>query len=138
MFLDSRLRGTNLSKTRKDAWFQDQYNHPHESKHTVGQVLEWFDQTEFDFVNGVPKVTGDQFTKDEQLFVHNRKGSGFEHLMVQARMLLSGGKDGGFFIMIGQKRSNDAEDQSLKQDSQPESETSSWQGDLILQNGTID
>ena len=37
MFLDPRLRGAKLSKPRRDAWFHDQYKHPHESKHTIGE-----------------------------------------------------------------------------------------------------
>ena len=107
MFLDPRLRDTSLSKSRKEAWFQDQYKHPHESKHTIGQVVRWFGQTGFEFVNGVPKATAlDEFAVDEALFACNAEGTWLDHLLVQTGMLLSGGKEGGFFLMIGVKHAD--------------------------------
>ena len=113
MFLDSRLRDPNLSKTRKDAWFYDQYRHPHESKHTIDQILEWFKSTSFEFTNGIPKATIlSEFAVDEPLFVRNDSGTWLDHLFVQTGMLLGGGKEGGFFIMIGEKHSSDDERQA--------------------------
>jgi SAM-dependent methyltransferase len=107
-FLDPRLRDLALSETRKWTWFQDQYNHPHESKHTFGQVLDWFDATELEFVSSVPKAMPfDEFAPDERLFARNPSGSWLDHLLVEAGMLLKGGKHGGLFIMIGRKRSSE-------------------------------
>jgi hypothetical protein len=89
--------------------------HPHESKHTMGQVLKWFDQMGFEFVNGVPKPTPlDGFAVDERLFARNPEGTWLDHLLVQASMLLGGGKEGGFFIVIGKKHSGDGEHQGSK------------------------
>ena len=102
--IDSRLRDKSVGDTRKYTWFQDQYKHPHESKHTIGEVTKWFEQTGFEFVNGIPKVTPfNSFDPDEPLFASNAKGSWLDHLIVQAGMLLGGGKEGGFFVIIGRK-----------------------------------
>ena len=52
----------------------DQYKHPHESKHTYGEVPDWFEQTGFRFLNSVPKVSGGQLTQNERLFEpHSRQ-----------------------------------------------------------------
>jgi SAM-dependent methyltransferase len=105
-FIDHRMRDMRISQTRKQAWFMDQYRHPHESSHTFGEVLGWFRKNAVEFLNSVPKArAGDSFTSQESLFDSNPEGSWFDHLAVQSGMLLSGGAEGGFFLMIGGVRS---------------------------------
>ena len=53
-FLDPRLREQEVREVRKFTWFADQYKNPHESKHTIGEILKWFKKTGFDFVYGIP------------------------------------------------------------------------------------
>ena len=104
-FLDSRLRDKSLNEMRRHTWFMDQYKHPHESKHTIGEVMRWFDDAGFDFVKGIPKPRAfESFAEDEQLFAPGPGGSSLDHFIVQAGMLLTGGSEGGFFVMIGSKR----------------------------------
>ena len=54
-FIDPRLRKTDRGSLKRESWFKDQYKHPHESKHTNGEVLTWFDDNSFEFVNALPK-----------------------------------------------------------------------------------
>ena len=103
--IDPYLRKTKMSAGKRDAWFHDQYCHPHESKHTMGEVLEWFDKCGFDFINGVPKLRPwEPFTDREQLFVPTSSGNTFERGLSQAKLVLTGNQEGGFYIMIGRKR----------------------------------
>jgi SAM-dependent methyltransferase len=102
--LDPRLRVRTLSEVRRRAWFMDQYKNPHESKHTIGEVLRWFDQAGVEFVNGIPKPSVlESFSPDEALFRPHSRGTALDHVIVQFKMLLGGGREGGFFIMIGRK-----------------------------------
>jgi SAM-dependent methyltransferase len=104
-FLDARLRDRRLSGARRRIWFMDQYRNPHESKHTFGELLSWFDQTRFEFVNSIPKSSLlEAFSPGEKLFEPSLHGTPIEHILVQLGMLLSGGKEGGFFIMIGRRK----------------------------------
>lgn len=104
-FLDPRHRVKGLSDVRKQAWFKDQYKHPHESKHTIDEVLGWFDRVGVEFVNSIPKAVASQsFSADERLFEPQPRGSVTDHFLVQAGMLLSGGREGGLFVMIGRKK----------------------------------
>ncbi|MFB0564168.1 MAG: class I SAM-dependent methyltransferase [Candidatus Aminicenantaceae bacterium] len=104
-YLDPRFKDKNLSDLRKLVWFRDQYKNPHESHHTIGEVLSWFDKSGIEFINSVPKSTAfEPFSSGEKLFRANPKGKRFDHFLVQLGMLLSGGREGGFFIMIGQKK----------------------------------
>jgi len=83
----------------------DQYKNPHESKHTIAEVLRWFDQTGFDFVNSIPKLKAfEAFSEKERLFKPNPKGNWLDHFLVQTRLLFTGSKEGGFFLMIGRRR----------------------------------
>lgn len=104
-FLDSRLRDKKIGDLRKFTWFMDQYKNPHESKHTIGEVLKWFDQTGFDFVNSIPKSKAlEVFSEDERIFKPNPRGSWFDHFITQTHLAFTGGKEGGFFIMIGRRK----------------------------------
>jgi SAM-dependent methyltransferase len=104
-FLDSRLREERMVGDRRRAWFMDQYKHPHESKHTIGEVQRWFDDNGFDFVNAIPKAEAfATFAADEKLFADNAPGSRLDHALVQFGLLLQGAREGGFFIMIGRKQ----------------------------------
>ena len=102
-FLDPRLRDRNANDVKKHTWFMDQYKNPHESKHTIGEIQQWFESSGFEFINSIPKSAGERFAEDEKLFEPNPKGPKFDHLMVQFGDLVTGGKDGGFFIMIGRR-----------------------------------
>lgn len=104
-FLDRRLADANLNAARKRAWFRDQYKHPHESKHSFGEVLQWFDRSGVEFVNSIPKcMPGHALEADEHLFDPRSCGTGLDRLAVQFGMLVRGGREGGFFTMIGRKR----------------------------------
>jgi SAM-dependent methyltransferase len=103
--LDPILRGHDRGDIKKLAWFADQYKNPHESKHTIGEVLKWFDEAGFDFVYGMPncKAFGG-FTMRDSIFKTHRRGNWFDHFVVQSRMVYTGKKEGGFFIMIGRRK----------------------------------
>lgn len=104
-FLDPRLRNRSLTAIRRNTWFADQYLNPHESKHTYGEVLQWFDQSGVEFLNSIPKALAfEQFSADECLFEAHPRGGRFDHALVQLGMMLSGGREGGFFVMIGRRR----------------------------------
>ena len=103
--LDPRLRGKKLGDMRKHMWFMDQYKNPHESKHTFGEVIRWFDQEGVEFINSVPKATAfTLLSPEENLFEVNPRGRRLDHFFVQLGMLLRGGREGGFFLMIGRKK----------------------------------
>ena len=103
-FLDPRLRDWKREPARIKAWYMDQYQHPHETRHSMGEVLTWFERYGVDFVNGVPHLDGTDFEVSEKLFAPRAAGSRVSRVMTQLGMLASGGKDGGLFIMIGRKR----------------------------------
>jgi SAM-dependent methyltransferase len=103
-FLDPRLRDKTVGAVRKKAWFMDQYKNPYETKQSYGEVLGWFQKTGIEFINSIPKAGPFQaFSQHERLFERSSMGTRFDRFRVQTGMMLSGGAEGGFFVMIGRK-----------------------------------
>lgn len=102
-FLDSHMRDKRYNADRKRAWFYDQYKHPHESKHTYSEVIDWFEGNGFEFLFSIPKIEAGAFRNDEQLFEKHDKGTKFSRFCTELEMALQGGVDGALFIMIGRK-----------------------------------
>ncbi len=103
-FLDRRVLPGALNESRRKAWFRDQYQHPHETRHSIDEVLGWFDQNNVEFLTSIPRADGRAFTNTTSLFEPRSRSASARRLVVQLKMLLSGGRDGGLYIMIGRKR----------------------------------
>lgn len=118
-FLDPNLRNKDFSAARKRAWFADQYVHPHETKHTFGEVLAWFEQTGFDFVRSLPRSRPFRpFSVRERLFEAEQPGNPFERFLVQAAMAFTGSREGGFFTVIGRRRRSEGRAEAARRGSQ--------------------
>lgn len=102
-YLDSRMRSERDAGRRK-AWFMEQYKHPHETKHSIDEVLGWFAKDDFDFVSSIPNIGDDDFSEQTALFEPKPAGRYLDRLSTELDLLLSGGVDGGLYIMIGRKR----------------------------------
>lgn len=102
--LDPRLTSARLNQARWQAWFRDQYRHPHETRHSIDEVLGWFDEAGIDFLSSVPAADGSPFTSTTRLFEPHSRGTVTLRAATQLQMLLTGGRDGGLFVMIGRKR----------------------------------
>jgi SAM-dependent methyltransferase len=103
-WIDPHLR-SGLGAAKQRAWFADQYRHPHESEHSIGEVQGWFERCGLDFVRGVPPVVlGDDPAPEEGLFQPARPGTRLDHLLAQLSWVVSGNREGGFFVLIGRRR----------------------------------
>jgi SAM-dependent methyltransferase len=103
-FLDPRIRKFGLGEGRRSAWFEDQYRNPHESKHTVSEVLKWIDRAGLRFIKSIPKtrIAGD-FGASEELFRPESPGSALERFVSELRLAFRADPEGGFFTVITQK-----------------------------------
>lgn len=103
-FLDRRLTAREAGGAQREAWFRDQYLHPHETRHSLGEVMRWFDNAGIDFIGSIPRADGARFNAATSLFEPQARGSRARRLAVELGLLFAGGRDGGLFIMIGRKR----------------------------------
>jgi SAM-dependent methyltransferase len=103
-FLDPRIRRSGLGRQRRTAWYEDQYRNPHESKHTVSEVLKWLDRAGLRFVKSIPKTRlSGEFSANEELFRPEPPGSALERLLSEMSLALRSDPEGGFFTVIAQK-----------------------------------
>ncbi|MBI4064011.1 MAG: methyltransferase domain-containing protein [Elusimicrobia bacterium] len=104
--IDPMLRPGRLGAAKQAAWFADQYKNPQESKHTIGEAAAWLNENGFDFVSSIPRSTPDDFSKGlSHLFRPQPLGDAWQRFAVEFSMLFWPGGEGGFFIVIGKKRS---------------------------------
>ena len=102
--LDPRLRGSRLNSGRWAAWYMDQYRHPHESRHSMAEVQQWFARSGIDLLLTIPPAGGEDFTEQTQLFRPHSARSRLDYVVSELEMLLTGGRDGGLYMMIGRKQ----------------------------------
>ena len=102
-WLDYVLRhGRNEAK--KHIWFMDQYANPHETVHTVDEVMRWFAANEIECVGVVPRLTpGAPLTPADRLFEPVPMGTRLGRLLGQFLWQFTIGREGGLFVMIGRR-----------------------------------
>jgi SAM-dependent methyltransferase len=103
-FLGRRLNSSRLSAVRWEGWFRDQHHHPHETQHSIDEILGWFDASGVDFMSSIPAAHGAPFTDQSRLFEPHSRGSTSVRAAAQLNLMLTGGHDCGLFVMIGRKR----------------------------------
>lgn len=105
LFLDPHLR-KEMSPEKRRAWIKDQYFHPQERKHSMSELMQWFDEAGFSFISSIPKIIG-QFSSDEPLFEPQNSGTPFDRNLAEIGMLFSSfGGEGGLYICIGRRNSS--------------------------------
>ena len=101
-WLDRHLEQCGRQKAA--AWFADQYRHPHESKHTFAEVRRWFGRCEFAWISSIPQSAGAPINIGHRIFQPERFGNAAERFLVALSMIFSGHREGGLFVVVGQKK----------------------------------
>ena len=99
-FLDEVYRDKNISDEKKESWFNDQYKHKHERKHTILEVMKWFENNNCQVLNVLPNPT---FSETNNSLFYPRKYNTYEVFINELLMTFSNTKEGGFFTIIGKK-----------------------------------
>jgi len=96
--------GRVRSQGKKEAWFRDQYCHPHETCHSLDEVLAWINEDGMEFVNSIPKaIPGPALNEHESLFEAKPIGTHLSRLRSQIASIPSGYREGGLFIVIARR-----------------------------------
>jgi SAM-dependent methyltransferase len=96
---------TRIQDPRKAAiWIQDQYFNPHESWHSIGEVLRWFEENDIEFLNCYPRIMGSSGEDAPNLFDRSDPGTPYQRAITQLSWLGSIAREGSLFDMIGRKR----------------------------------
>jgi SAM-dependent methyltransferase len=99
---DPILADRAAEPARREAWLRDQYQHPEEHRHTVGEVLRWFRSEDVEFVRAYPSAQlGDEAPDD--LFAPEPDAWAPERWLAQLGWIASLGHEGGLFVMVGRR-----------------------------------
>lgn len=99
---DPVLRDRAHEPARREAWLRDQYRHPEEHRHTVGQVLRWFRGNGVEFVRAYPSAQVHDDAPDD-LFAPEPDAWPPERWLAQLGWIGSLGHEGGLFVMVGRR-----------------------------------
>jgi len=101
--LDPVLRRFSTPQKRQ-TWFNDQYRNPHESAHSIAEVIGWFEANGIQFINSIPAPhLGNTGATLRNLFHQQDCGSRAEMLLSQLLSIPTFSREGGLFIAVGRK-----------------------------------
>jgi len=99
---DPVLRSRKNEPARREAWLRDQYFHPEEHRHTLGEVQKWFWENDVEFVRAYPSALIGEDTAN--LFAFADDNWLLEGWLAQIGWMHSLGHEGGLFLTVGQRR----------------------------------
>jgi ubiquinone/menaquinone biosynthesis C-methylase UbiE len=99
---DPVLRERRHEPARRTAWLRDQYQHPEEHSHTVGEIKRWFFENEVEYLRSFPStVLGDE---SRDLFACAVDDWKIERWIAQLGWMWTLSGEGGLFVAIGRRR----------------------------------
>jgi SAM-dependent methyltransferase len=100
---DSVLRARDAQPARHEAWLRDQYHHPEEHRHTLGQVKRWFRENDIDYLRCYPTALVGEDRTPSALFTVEEDNWWLEGLLAQASWIGKLAHEGGLFVVIGRR-----------------------------------
>lgn len=100
--------GDLSDKERVRGWWNDQYAHPHETTHTIGEVLAWFRENNIIYQGSIPPLGGGSSTSLEIAGIwdkHAQIPSLARRVYAQCTWIGRIHKDGGYWVMCGRRKS---------------------------------
>jgi len=102
--IDYVVRSRIRDKRKADIWIQDQYYNPHETWHSIGEVLRWFEENDVEFLNCSPPILGTDGEEAPHLFARTDPGRRYQRVVTQLGWIGTIAREGSLFDMIGRKR----------------------------------
>jgi 2-polyprenyl-3-methyl-5-hydroxy-6-metoxy-1,4-benzoquinol methylase len=102
--IDYVVRNRIRDPRKAHIWIQDQYFNPHETWHTIGEVLRWFEENDIEFLNCSPAILGTEGEESPDLFAPSSSGSAYQRVVTQLAWLGTIAREGSLFDMIGRRR----------------------------------
>ena len=99
---DPVLRDRESEPARREAWLRDQYAHPEEHRHSVGEVRRWFAENDIEWLRTYPStMIGEE---PASLFESAADAWALEAWAAQIGWMWSLGGEGGLFVSVGRRR----------------------------------
>jgi SAM-dependent methyltransferase len=101
---DPVLRERDGELDRRAAWLRDQYQHPEEHCHSIGEVQRWFRENDVEFLRTFPSaLIADPPLEQGELFTPAADDWWFENWLSQVGWATTLGREGGLFVTVGRR-----------------------------------
>ena len=102
--IDFVVRNRIQDARKADIWIKDQYYNPHETWHSIDEVMDWFEENDLEYLNCSPSILGSSGEDSEKLFTETDAGSAYQRVITQMSWLGSIAREGALFDVIGRKK----------------------------------
>lgn len=102
--IDYVVRSRIHDRRKAEIWVKDQYYNPHETWHSVDEVLDWFDENDVEYLNASPPILGTDSETTSDLFAPTEPGTKGQRIMTQLSWLATIAREGALFDIMGRKR----------------------------------
>jgi 2-polyprenyl-3-methyl-5-hydroxy-6-metoxy-1,4-benzoquinol methylase len=102
--IDFVVRNRIYDSRKADIWIKDQYYNPHETWHSIDDVLGWFDDNNIEYLNCSPSILGSAGETALGLFDETEPGNAYQRIVTQLSWLGSIAREGALFDVIGRKK----------------------------------
>jgi SAM-dependent methyltransferase len=103
--IDYVVRTRIRDAEKANIWIKDQYYNPHETWHSIDEVLGWFEENGIDYLNAYPAILGTS-GEGAPLSAKTDPGNSFQRIVTQLAWIASIAREGALFDLIGRKRIN--------------------------------
>lgn len=101
--IDYVVRSRIHDARKADIWVQDQYFNPHETWHSLDEVLGWFRENGVEYLNASPAILGTDGENTRDLFARTSPGSRYQRVVTQLSWIATIAREGALFDVIGRK-----------------------------------
>jgi 2-polyprenyl-3-methyl-5-hydroxy-6-metoxy-1,4-benzoquinol methylase len=102
--IDYVVRNRIQDERKAQIWIQDQYFNPHETWHSIGEVLRWFEEDGIEFLNCYPRILDSSGEDDTDFFGASDAGTPYQRAITQISWLGTIAREGSLFDMIGRRK----------------------------------
>lgn len=99
--IDDVVRNRIRDARKAAIWIKDQYYNPHETWHSIDEVLHWFRESNVDYLNCYPPIIGSGSSRD--LTSPTSPRSKIERIVTQLSWLATTSPEGALFVMFGRR-----------------------------------
>lgn len=101
--IDYVVRSRIRDARKAEIWVKDQYYNPHETWHSIDEVLEWFREDGIEFLNVSPPILGTDAEESSDLVARTRPGTKAQRVLTQLSWLTTIAREGALFDVIGRR-----------------------------------
>lgn len=102
--IDSVVRNKIHDRRKAEIWVKDQYYNPHETWHSIDEVMQWFSENDIEYLNCYPSIV-DSGGNEVGLLTPSSAGYRAARLLTQLSWLFTTSEEGALFVVSGRRKS---------------------------------